>query len=183
MKSATPYLIPQWPAPQNIISFTTLRFGGFSSTPYESFNLGDHVGDRSNHVLKNRQQLINDWGLSPDVPWLTQIHGTQVIEFNQNSTDMKGDAIISRQPQTPCAVLTADCLPILLCHRKGNEIAAIHAGWRGLLNGIVENTVAKMHSAPTDIIAWLGPAISKHAFEINSDIKNQFIDKNPQNKN
>ena len=171
------YILPSWPAPNNILCFSTLRTGGYSQAPYCSFNIASHVGDRPQNVIKNRHKLINDWGLISPPSWLKQHHGTACIKLNNTTTNLFADASTTRQLNTPCAVMTADCLPILICNKQGTEIAAIHAGWRGLAAGIINSTIQQCQSAPGSLLAWLGPAIGVDAFTINEDIKQLFVNK------
>lgn len=183
MTAKKPYLIPEWPVPKHIKCFTTLRFAGCSQAPYASFNLGDHVGDRTENVLANRQKMYTDWELARPPTWLKQMHGTRVVELSDRPGENQADAVIARSVDQVCAVLTADCLPILLCNDLGCEVAAIHAGWRGLLHGIIEKTVSKLQSSTSSVTGWLGPAISSQAFEVSSNIQQEFTNKNPRNTN
>jgi len=171
---------PDWPAPANIRAFTTTRNGGFSQGPWHSLNLGSSCGDDAGHVEKNRRLLSR---LLPSEPrWLRQVHGTGVVEWD--SADIPGtgaDAIISKQAGQVCAVLTADCLPVLFCNRAGTHIAAAHAGWRGLAAGVLEATVLAMECQPADLMAWLGPAIGPRAFEVGKDVYDAFTHLNSEN--
>ena len=171
------YILPDWPAPSNILCCSTKRRGGNSQAPYHSFNLAAHVGDRINDVIKNRDKLVQDWGLISDPCWLEQHHGTFCLNLDNTAADQRADAATTTQLHTPCAVMTADCLPILICNKQGTEIAAIHAGWRGLAAGIINSTIQQCQSAPESLLAWLGPAIGVDAFTINADIKQLFINK------
>lgn len=178
------YLAPNWPAPKNIKAYTTLRFGGNSKAPYESFNLHDRGEDNPHDVALNRQQLCNELGLDNKLVWLSQVHGTTVIATDKGSykTTPEADAAFSSTPNIPCAVLTADCLPILLCNNMGTQVAAIHAGWRGLHAGIIEETAKHLMQPMSNWMAWLGPAISSSCFEVGEDVYTYFVDKNPENK-
>ena len=171
---------PDWPAPAAIHAFTTTRKGGFSTGPYTSFNLGEHCGDNPAHVEQNRRLLR---ALLPSDPrWLRQVHGRRVIPWGENTEiEPEADAIVSGHTKQVCAVLTADCLPVLFCNRAGNEVAAAHAGWRGLAAGVLENTVAAMHSPPGELMAWLGPAIGPAAFEVGAEVYAAFTNLNPEN--
>lgn len=168
-----------WPAPKNISALSTTRYGGFSQSPYDSNNLGLHVGDHELHVQQNRQQLIELLDLPAEPVWLDQTHSTTCIRVEED-TNRKADAAITRSPLHPLVILTADCLPITLCNRQGNEIAAIHAGWRGLFNGIVEHTIAKMDSKPGELLAWIGPAICHNCYEVGEEVYSSFTCKYPQ---
>jgi YfiH family protein len=171
---------PDWPAPSNVRAFTTTRKGGFSQGPWSSFNLGMSCGDDPRHVEQNRASLLR---LLPSEPrWLRQVHGTSVISWDQASDpEIKADAIFSNQPGQVCAVLTADCLPVLFCDKAGTQVAAAHAGWRGLAAGVLENTVRAMDCEPAELIAWMGPAIGPEAFEVGKDVYDAFADLSAEN--
>lgn len=181
------WITPSWPAPPRVKSLTTLRTGGVSLPPYDSFNLAAHVGDDPKSVLKNRIQLLQKAKLTTDPFWLTQVHGTTVLELDEISDETKesktsfeppeADAAISRTKGKIPAVLTADCLPILICNNQGSEVAAIHAGWRGLAKGIIEITVEKLFSKRETLMAWLGPAIGPTAFEVGEEMRDAFSKK------
>jgi len=167
-------IFPDWPAPDTIKALTTTRQGGFSLPPYNAFNLGTHVGDEPNSVIKNRDYLI-DVAQLPEAPrWLNQIHGTHVINSNDWQLNIDADAIVSHKKNHICTVMTADCLPLLLCNKQGDTVAAIHAGWRGLAAGIIEKTIAEFSCAPQDILVWLGPAIGPNQFEVGTDVYQTF---------
>lgn len=171
---------PDWPAPATVRAFTTTRNGGFSHDPWSSLNLGKSCGDDPQHVEQNRSLLLR---LLPGEPrWLNQVHGTNVVrwdEVDESGTD--ADAIVSHHPGQLCAVLTADCLPVLFCNRAGTAIAAAHAGWRGLAAGILEATVLAMECKPAELMAWLGPAIGPRAFEVGKDVYDAFVNLNSEN--
>ncbi|WED44092.1 peptidoglycan editing factor PgeF [Legionella cardiaca] len=162
-------LYANWKAPANIHGLTTSRCEGFSQPPYDKNNLALHVGDSIADVSLNRQQLSTELGLSMEPAWLEQIHSNLCVCVDEEP-NRTADAAITRNPGQPLAILTADCLPILLCNQEGNEIAAIHAGWRGLVNGIVENTISKMQSSPSQLMAWIGPAICQSCFEVGDEV-------------
>lgn len=171
-------LLANWTAPANVTALTTTRIDGFSEAPYNSNNLGLHVGDNPAHVMANRHALATSLHL-PNIPeWLEQTHTNLcvVVEDDKNRT---ADATITRRANTVLSVMTADCQPILLCNKQGTEIAAIHAGWKGLVNGIIENTIAKMQSSPSDIIAWLGPSICQRCFEVGGEVRDMYLQKYP----
>ncbi|MGQ0285728.1 peptidoglycan editing factor PgeF [Pasteurellaceae bacterium 22721_9_1] len=173
-------LFPQWQAPPQVHAFTTFRQGGVSQAPYDSFNLGDHVGDDKNSVKINRTLLTEKFAL-PHMPlFLNQTHSTKVIQLPYYETDLNADAVYSNQPNQVCLVMTADCLPVLFCNKTGNEVAAAHAGWRGLCDGILEQTVAQFQSPTNEIIAWFGPAIGPTAFQVGQDVVDQFVAQDPQ---
>lgn len=171
---STDWISAEWKAPAGIIAGTTLRQGGVSLGQYASLNLGDHVGDDPGHVARNRK-LFKEMCASPaDPAWLQQVHGTQVAR-NPTKVGISADAVYSNQPGTVCAVLTADCLPVLLCSDDGVEIAAAHAGWRGLCNGVIEAAIAEFEAPTARIIAWLGPAIAQRAFEVGGEVREAFL--------
>ena len=169
------WLKADWSAPAGIVAGTTMRQGGVSRGKYASFNLGAHVGDVPEHVARNRDLFRGHFGLRADPPWLQQVHGTQVIRNPVGNTIREGDAIYSDQETVICAVLTADCLPVLLCSTDGAETAAVHAGWRGLCNGVIEATLAEFAAPGESILAWLGPAISQDAFEVGDEVRASFL--------
>lgn len=164
-----------WPAPENIRAITSTRNGGKSPPPFDSLNLGDHVGDNLESVAANRQRLV-EAALMPAEPlWLKQTHSTHVIQANQWQADVEADAIISNSLNMVCGVMTADCLPLLLTDTSGSQVAAIHAGWRGLQAGIIENTLARFAVPGPQIMAWMGPAIGPQAFEVGPEVKAAFL--------
>lgn len=168
------FLFAEWPAPHRVRTLVTTRRGGFSQAPYASLNLGDHVGDAQDAVAANRQQLEAHLPARP--AWLSQVHGVKVVRGEDCCKEMpEADASVTRKPAVVCGVLTADCLPVLLCDRAGTVVAAAHAGWRGLLAGILENTVAAMAIPPGEILAWMGPAIGPAAFEVGEEVRQAFV--------
>ncbi len=171
-------LIATWPAPPNIGALTTYNTTGFSQPPFASNNLAYHVGDNEQHVQANRRALSLSLGLPNEPAWLEQTHTNQCVIIEED-TNRVADAAITRQKTSALAIMTADCLPILLCDQQGTEIAAIHAGWRGLANGIIENTLAKMKSPPATLLAWIGPAICQSCYETGEDVKHTFITRYP----
>lgn len=168
-------IYPDWPAPDNIKAVSSARIGGFSAPPYNSFNLGSHVGDDPETVNKNRHYLAELAQLPESPRWLQQQHGTQLINSRDWQADIQADAIFSHTVNHVCTIMTADCLPILLCNKQGDFIAAIHAGWRSLAAGIINKTIARFNCDPQDIIAWLGPAIGPTQFEVGLDVYATFI--------
>lgn len=156
----------------------TLRGGGCSPPPWDSGNLGDHVGDAPECVAANRARLR---ALLPDEPrWLCQVHGTTVVDAALPKADApKADAAFARQPGSVCAVMTADCLPVLFCDRAGSVVAAAHAGWRGLAAGVLEATVAAMGAPPDELLAWFGPAIGPGNFEVGVEVRAAFVERDP----
>jgi len=170
----SPLLQAGWPAPAAVRTLLTTRQGGVSQPPYDSFNLGTHVGDQPEAVAANREQLRL---LLPDEPaWLNQVHGTNVVDAAEiGETLLDADASFSRQPGKVCVVMTADCLPVLLCDDAGSVVAAAHAGWRGLCDGVLEAAVSATAVAPATLMAWLGPAIGPDAFEVGAEVRAAFI--------
>lgn len=166
-------LIPEWPAPSNVCALQTLRTGGGSPAPWNSLNLGDHVGDDPGRVAANRASLRERLPAEP--LWLKQVHGTTVVDAASAAQRISADAAFSRRSRAVCAVMTADCLPVLFCDRAGTVVAAAHAGWRGLLEGVLENTVAAMQVPPSELLAWLGPAIGPDRFEVGDEVRAAFV--------
>ncbi len=176
------WIIPNWPAPNHVKALFTTRQGGFSSggnQQYASFNLGTHVNDDLLHVEQNRTQLRRF--LPSEPKWLEQVHGISSIWVDEKTTSIiPADAAMTKQRGIVCAVMVADCLPILLCDRIGTVVAVIHAGWRGLAGGIIEQTVTAMHVNHNDLIAWLGPAIGPDHFEVGTEVYDAFVQQDKQ---
>lgn len=172
------FITPNWPAPKNVKALQTTRLGGVSVAPYSNLNLGAHVQDDPMAVAKNRQLL------SPYLPsepvWVNQVHGVDVIDAATSTCLQNADASLTTKPNVVCVTMTADCLPLLLCDKRGTVVAAVHAGWRGLCDGVIEAAVNKMQVSPSDVLVWLGPAIGPDAFEVGSDVREQFIEKDSQ---
>lgn len=169
------WLTPDWPAPANIHAATTLRTGGVSVTPYDSLNPATHVGDDEGCVRENRQRIKTMLALPAEPVWLEQTHSNFVINAGQTTTLQQADASVCNEAGVVCAVLTADCLPLLICSTDGKQIAAIHAGWKGLLAGIITNTVNAL--ATTEVLVWLGPAIGVACFEVGAEVREMFVAK------
>lgn len=169
-------IYPDWPLPDSVKSCSTTRIGGHSVAPYDSLNLGNHVGDEPTRVTANRHALVEMAGLPAMPHWLEQVHGTDVIRIGEESpASVCGDAAYTNKKGQVCAVMTADCLPVLFCAINGDEVAAAHAGWRGLHAGVLEETLARFRAQPAQIMAWLGPAIGPDAFEVGSEVRDAFI--------
>lgn len=169
------FITPDWPAPANVKALQTTRAGGVSTGRYASLNLGDHVKDDPLHVAHNRQSLSP---LLPTEPvWLQQVHGIRVIDAGTSSCLETADASFATRKEVVCVTMTADCLPVLLCDDAGTVVAAIHAGWRSLCDGVIEATVAAMPVQASHLMAWLGPAIGPDAFEVGGEVREQFIAK------
>ncbi|MFP5410482.1 MAG: peptidoglycan editing factor PgeF [Gammaproteobacteria bacterium] len=163
---------PDWPAPPTVQAGMTTRAGGVSQPPWASLNLGDHVGDDPNHVAANRARLREMLPAEPG--WLRQVHSARVVELGREQNP-EADASFTREAGQVCAVLTADCLPVLFCDRAGSVVAAAHAGWRGLANGVLEATVGAMQVPPGEILAWMGAAIGPQAFEVGEEVREAFV--------
>lgn len=177
-------IIPDWDAPKNVRAFSTVRYGGVSESPYQGdnsgkngLNVGMHVGDNPLSVQKNRAILKK--ALPVDPIWLNQVHGTTVVNGENVTGVPDADASFAEKNDVVCAIMTADCLPVLLCDKAGTVVAAAHAGWRGLAGGILENTVALIRDRTnSEIMAWMGPAIGPDAFEVGEDVRQAFFQKN-----
>ena len=178
MLSKSDLVFPDWPAPPNVKAIQTTRNGGFSSAPFNSFNLGAHVQDDAIVVAKNRQ-LLSQY-LPSEPVFLNQVHGVAVVDASQCACVPDADASFSHQKEVVCVTMTADCLPVLLCDKQGTVVAAVHAGWRSLCDGVIEATVSKMQASPADVMAWLGPAIGPQAFEVGGEVREAFIAKDGQ---
>lgn len=169
-------IVPDWPAPPCVKALFTTRAGGVSTGPYASLNLGAHVGDGALNVLENRRRLGELLPVEP--AWLNQVHGVNVVLAETvpalDRNRLKADAVVTAQKHTPCAVLVADCLPVLFCSEDGTSVGAAHAGWRGLQAGVLERTVEAMNASPAKLMAWLGPAIGPNAFEVGTDVFDAF---------
>ncbi|HYN79655.1 MAG TPA: peptidoglycan editing factor PgeF [Lamprocystis sp. (in: g-proteobacteria)] len=170
---------PDWPAPAWVQAGCTTRAGGVSAGVYRGLNLGDHVGDAPERVARNRGLVRSALALPAEPLWLTQVHGCVVAEHGRASPGCAADAVVGRRPGQVCAVLTADCLPLLLCDQRGRRVAAIHAGWRGLAAGVIEQSVAALDVAPRTLLAWLGPAIGPDAFEIGDEVRAALLAATP----
>ena len=172
------FLAADWPAPAHIKAGTTLRSGGVSLPPFDSLNLGDRAGDEPAAVATNRQRVRESLNLPNEPVWLYQVHGTRVVDAG---CDIAGeaDASIARHRDAVCAVMTADCLPVLFCDTAGRCWGAAHAGWRGLAEGVLEATIDALAAPPGDLMAWLGPSIGAHNFEVGEDVRAAFCERAP----
>ena len=164
-------ITPQWPAPKNVFAAMSTRLGGCSQTPFAAMNVGMHCGDDAQAVQHNRQQLSELLALPQEPFWLQQTHSVRVTHAG---TDNNADGAYTAEPKQICVVMSADCLPILMCSKDGIEVAAIHAGWRGLAAGIISNGLAQFSCAAADVLVWLGPCIGPSAFEVGADVKAAF---------
>lgn len=168
------YITPDWPAPSNVVALTTMRERGVSKKPFDHFNLADHVGDDPVSVNSCRSSLLDECEGLHSVQWLEQTHSTSVV-IAGDTLRPRADACVSQQQGVACAVMTADCLPLLFYSQSNGMIAACHAGWRGLAAGIINNTVAQMNSPADDVLVWMGPAISQTNFEVGSEVRQAFM--------
>ncbi len=174
------WITPDWLAPESVASVSTTRGGGFSKGSFSGFNLAAHVGDKVQHVMKNRQFLRGTLHLPGEPYWLDQQHSTRVIKLpTVNGSLVQADAVYTTTHGVVCAVLTADCLPVLFCDREGGCIAVVHAGWRGLLNGVLENTLNALPVETSRLLCWLGPAIGPGKFEVGKELRHRFVRKDP----
>ncbi len=169
---------PDWPAPAHIKAVITTRHGGLSEPPYESNNLGLHVGDAEDAVMQNRKLLAEAIGKHLHFQWLTQVHGNTVLTLDKALVDegAKADVLYTRQKNMACGVLTADCLSVFFCDENGEEIAVAHAGWRGLATGVLERTIATFAAEPNTLMAYLGPVIGPCHFEVGDEVRQAFLD-------
>lgn len=171
-------IIPNWPAPKQVKAFASTRRDGFSLGVYQGLNLGTHVGDDQQLVVKNRDWLAQQAKMPSAPIWLNQTHSTVVVKQNEPTQQvLDADGVWTQAPGVVCSAMTADCLPVLLTNEQGSQVAAVHAGWRGLANGIIENAVAQL-SGP--LMAWIGPAIGPDAFEVGDDVVQAFSSQIPQ---
>jgi YfiH family protein len=173
------FIRPDWPAPVCVRAASTTRQGGASHPPYDSFNLATHVGDAPQHVQQNRRHLRQALQLPAEPAWLEQVHGTDVVEAGRVLSPGVADASIATGAGIVCAVMTADCLPVLMCDRQGRGVAAAHAGWRGLAAGVIEATAQKLCQQlgcrAEALLVWLGPAIGPQAFEVSAEVRDAFV--------
>ena len=172
------WVIPHWPAPAGVRAYTTTRAGGVSAGAYAALNLAAHVGDDPAAVEENRRRLRTQLPAEP--LWLSQVHGTTVVRAEDAVEGVAADAAFTRRAGRVCAVLTADCLPVLLCNDAGTVVGAAHAGWRGLAGGVVEAAVRATNEPPVRLLAWLGPAIGPQAFEVGAEVRAAFLAHSPE---
>ncbi|HVY23075.1 MAG TPA: peptidoglycan editing factor PgeF [Steroidobacteraceae bacterium] len=175
------WIEPQWPVPYQVRAASTLRMGGTSTAPFDSLNLALHVGDAREAVLHNRRRVARVLNLPGEPCWLQQVHGINVVAAGSLDEPPVADASFTTTPGQVCAVMTADCLPVLLCNRDGTCVAAAHAGWRGLSAGVLEATIRAMNVQAAALVAWLGPAIGRDAYEVGDEVRDVFIARNSAN--
>ena len=173
------WIVPDWPAPSWVRALTTTRSGGASLGPYTSMNLADHVGDDDAIVADNRMRLRETLALPAEPAWLNQVHGCGIVDLDAETPGNDGDGAVTGTTGRVCAVLTADCLPVLLCDRGGTRIGAVHAGWRGLAGGVIEAAVARLELPGSSLLAWLGPAIGPRVFEVGAEVRTAFVATDP----
>lgn len=174
------WVAPAWPAPASIRAFTTTRLlPGNSLPPYDAFNLGIRSGEDVGVVQANRALLERALALPSTPRWLHQVHGDRVVRFDaaarENAEEPEADAAITSRPGIVLAILAADCMPILLCADDGSEVAAIHAGWRGLATGAIESCVGQLRAAPGKLLVWFGPAIGAAFYEVGDEVRDAFV--------
>lgn len=169
------WILPEWPAPARVRAVSTMRFGGVSKGAYGSLNFGNHVGDDPAAVAENRRRLVAALGLKQEPAWLKQVHGTRVACLSGAQVQGPADAAMTSKPRLACAVMTADCLPVLFCDRAGTRVAAAHAGWRGLCAGVLEATLAAMGKDSAEFMAWMGPAIGPESYEVGEEVRQAFV--------
>jgi YfiH family protein len=177
MPDARDWIVPDWPAAANVRAFATTRADGASRGRYAGLNLARHVGDDERAVAQNRDALRRHLPAEP--VWLEQVHGTAVVDSESAVPSSRADGAVAHTRRHVCAVLTADCLPVLLAARAGGVVGIAHAGWRGLAGGIVEATIARMGLPGADVLAWLGPGISQAAYEVGTDVYESFVREDP----
>lgn len=181
--SHAPYdwIVPDWPAPARVHAVTTTRTGGVSTGPYASMNLATHVGDALDAVEANRLSLSRQLALPAGPVWLEQVHGTGICNLDEDPSDTpRADGAVATRAGAVCVVMTADCLPVLLCARDGSGVAAAHAGWRGLADGVIEAALDGLSCPPDAVLAWLGPAIGPQAFEVGEEVRLAFVNQDSQ---
>ena len=177
------FIYPDWPAPANIFAACTTRQGGESRGAFASLNPASHVGDNWQTVQQNRIVISSALGLPAEPLWLNQVHGAAIAGFDkQYQEPPEADAVMTRQPNQVCVVQTADCLPLLICDSQGQELAAIHAGWRGLAQGIISKVITQFQSDARQLLVWLGPAISQRHFEVGAEVRDCFLKLSEQNE-
>lgn len=170
-------LTPDWPAPASVRACVTTRQGGVSLPPFDTFNLGNHVGDDPAAVAQNRLRLSGEFDIQP--AWLKQVHGLAVADADPSRV-VEADASWTDRPGIACTVMTADCLPVLFCDQAGTQVAAAHAGWRGLAGGVLEATLDRLDVPPAQVLVWLGPAIGPQAFEVGLEVRDAFTAVHPE---
>ncbi|MBX5460012.1 MAG: peptidoglycan editing factor PgeF [Steroidobacteraceae bacterium] len=177
-----PVIEPDWPRALRVRAAMTLREGGVSKPPFDTLNLGTHVGDDAAAVSENRRRVRESLGLPREPAWLEQVHGTQVADLDATdvSKPIRADAAVTRDVGRVCVIQVADCLPVLLAARDSSVVGAAHAGWRGLAGGVIEATVRAMNVPASQLLAWLGPAIGPEHFEVGDEVRAAFVRPDPR---
>lgn len=175
------WLWADWPLAGRVLAGVSTREGGVSGPPWGALNLGLHVGDRPAHVLENRRRLAATLALPADPVWLRQVHGVKVARLGplEAQSEIEADAAVAFEPGVVCAVMTADCLSVVLADRAARCVGVAHAGWRGLAAGVLEATIEALGVAPGDLLAWLGPAISQPCYEVGEEVREAFVHSDP----
>lgn len=174
--SASDIVVPDWPAPSRVRAFSTTRRGGVSSGPYESFNLATHCGDDIACVTENRERLKARYEVPSAVCWLNQVHGCDVVDAGSSyPAPPSADATFSFEPQRVCAILTADCIPVLICDRTGTMVGAAHCGWRGLAQGVLAALLRRLPTDAANLMAWMGPGIGPENYEVGADVRDALL--------
>ena len=176
------WLWADWPAPKHVRAGTSIRLGGHSKTPYDALNLAQHVGDDPVDVKKNRETLSNYLNLQSDPIWLNQTHRSNIISIDAPPENREADGSFATKKNKVCSILTADCVPILFSNKSGTKIAAIHAGWKGICNGIIEDAIT-VFSDPESVLVWIGPCISSKHYEVSNDVYNSCLSHSTSLKN
>lgn len=171
-------ILPDWPAPETVGAFVSTRETGPSQGDFAAFNPAEHVGDNADHVALCRRLLQKELHDERPLLWLNQVHGARVQHGLETSAE--ADAAVAFDRGHACVVLTADCLPVLFCDRRGERVGVAHAGWRGLAGGVLEATVAAMGVPPEELLAWFGPAISNAQFEVGPEVQRAFVGVHPE---
>ena len=177
--SSIELITPHWPALPSIRAMTTTRLGGESASPYDSLNLGMGTGDTPLVVARNRARVRTSLGLDHDPCWLDQVHGSTVVRATRYASAPRADASVGEAGSPPCAVLTADCLPVVLCDTSGTRVGIAHAGWRGLASGVIARCVEFMDRPGHELLAWLGPAIGPESYEVGPDVRDACLAATP----
>jgi len=175
-------LAPTWSAPEGVRVFTTLRSGGVSAAPYDSLNLGAHVGDAPDRVRQNRALVRESRGWAVEPLWLNQVHGTTVVraeDVRSLTSPPDADGAVTSVPGQPLVVMTADCLPVVACDRQGTRIGAFHAGWKGLLAGVLEVGLEAMDRPVAELLVWIGPAIGPESYQVGPEVRDAFLASDP----
>lgn len=180
MMSDLTVITPDWHVPDNVVAFSTTTFGGVSTGSWQGLNLGQHVGDNPHHVADNRNRLQQHVGQAVSVCWLAQVHGDDIADLADYSADtapMTADAAVTDLANKAAIVMTADCLPVLICRDDGSKVAALHCGWQGLYKNLIAKTLAQ-HFQATEVQVWLGPAIAQQSYEVDEALYQRFITQN-----